>query len=46
LLRTEPSPYLSLLKEEAKDSRSKQVVTYSNFENHASTRENEAIGLH
>ena len=41
--RTEPSPYPSLAKGEEKDSRSKRTVTYSNFENHASTREDEAM---
>ena len=38
-----PHPTLSLAKAEAKDSRSNRAVTYSNFENHASTRENEAM---
>jgi uncharacterized OsmC-like protein len=31
------------VKGEAKDSRSKQAVTYSNFENHALTHENETM---
>ena len=38
-----PNPTLSLAKGEAKDSRSNQAVTYSNFENHASTHEDEAM---
>jgi len=38
-----PHPTLSLAKGEAKNSRSKRVVTYSNFENQVSTRENEAM---
>jgi len=38
-----PHPTLSLAKGEARDSRSKQAVTYSHFENQASTRENEAM---
>ena len=38
-----PHPTFSLAEREAKDSRSKRVVTYSNFENQASTPENEAM---
>ena len=38
-----PHPTLSLVKGEAKDSRSKRAVTYSNFENQASTPESEAM---
>jgi len=37
------TPTLSPTKAEAKNSRSKRVVTHSNFENQASTRENEAM---
>ena len=41
--RLNPHPTLSLAKVEAKDSPSNRAVTYSNFENHASTREDEAM---
>src|SRR5262249_11717227 len=36
-------PTLSVAKGEARDSRRKQAVTYSNFENHVSTREDETM---
>src|SRR5262249_42915976 len=34
---------MTVLRQNPKDSWSKQAVTYSNFENHASTRENKAM---
>ena len=43
LSRTEPSPYPLPCEGRGKDSRSKRAVTYSDFENHASTPESEAM---
>jgi uncharacterized OsmC-like protein len=40
---TEPSPYPLPCEGRGKDSRSKRAVTYSDFENHASTPESEAM---